>query len=264
MAAAAAALCALDAFLVEPVRIEVTRHTVRGRVQAPLRLAHLSDLHTPGLGRRERRLLALLGRERPDAIVITGDAVFDGALLGRGWRKEDPAAYEPVRALLGRMRAPLGVFLVHGNWENWRRLPGERGFYAAAGVRLLVNEAHPLRPDVWLVGLDDPWRGEPDVAAARKGVPAGAFEVALFHSPALFDRLPEGVELALAGHTHGGQVRPPLLPVLWLPPGAGRYVAGWYARGASRLHVSRGVGTSTLPVRFRCRPELAMITVVPA
>lgn len=258
-----AALCAADALLVEPFWIEVTRHTVRARVRTPLRLAHLSDLHTAGLGPRERRLLALLEHERPEAIVITGDAVFDGALLGRGWRRDDLAAYEPVRALLGRMRAPLGVFLVHGNWENWRRLPGERDFYAGSGVRLLVNEAHALRPDAWLLGLDDPWKGEPDPAAARRDVPAGSFEVALFHSPALFDVLPGDVELALAGHTHGGQVRPPFLPVFWLPAGAGGYLAGWYQRGASRLYVSRGVGMSTLPVRFRCRPELALITVVP-
>jgi hypothetical protein len=88
--------------------------------------------------------------------------------------------------------------------------------------------------------------------------------LALFHSPDLFDAVAPKVDLALAGHTHGGQVSLPLLGPPWLPPGSGAYVDGWYQRGAARMHVSRGVGTSILPVRFLCRPEVAVVELIPS
>jgi uncharacterized protein len=260
---AAGLLAGLYAWAVEPYWIEVTRHRVPARLEAPLTIAHLTDLHTYGLGRRERGLLALLERERPDAIVITGDTVIDGDLFLPVPGTRDDPAYARAASLLGRLRAPLGVWTVRGNWENVRRTRDERGFYERNGVRLLLNEARELRAGVWLAGFDD-IQGSPDLAATARQVPPGVFVVALFHSPAYFDALDGRWPLALAGHTHGGQVRPPLVPPFWLPAGSGRYVGGWYGNGGSRLYVSRGVGTSTLPIRFRCRPEVALITLSPS
>ncbi len=65
-------------------------------------------------------------------------------------------------------------------------------------------------------------------------------------------------DLAFAGHTHGGQVRLPLVGPLWLPPGSGRFVEGWYEEAGTKMYVSRGVGTSVLPVRLLCAPEIAI------
>ena len=137
----------------------------------------------------------------------------------------------------------------------------ERAFYQRNGARLLSNEVHELRPGVWLAGFDDVY-SDPNAGALGQ-IPSGAFVIALFHSPTYFDAIAGRVDLALAGHTHGGQVRLPFVSP-WLPPGSGRYVAGWYEAGGSKLYVSRGIGTSMLPLRFRCRPELALITVGPA
>ncbi len=244
---------AVDAFLIEPNWIEVTRYDARTLsprfAGAPLKIAHLSDLHTSGLGFRERRLLALLAAEQPDVIVVTGDTI-----AGRG-------NLEATRGLLTRLHAPLGVWVVRGNWENWKPYRNERAFYASAGVNFLLNEARPVREGVWMVGLDDPSSGSPDLEAALQGVPRDAFALALFHAPAYFDRVAKRCPLALAGHTHGGQVRFPFVRPLWLPPGSGRFLEGWYEGGSSRMYVSRGVGTSILPVRFLCRPELAIITL---
>ncbi len=239
---------AVDGFLIEPSWIEVTRHTVQAPFAGPLKIAHLSDLHTYEVSRRERRLLALLEAEKPDLIVVTGDT------LARS------GSHEACRQLLSRLHAPLGVWLVRGNWENWRPVKGEHAFYASAGVHFLLNEARPVRRDVWIVGLDDPSTGSPNLGAL-KDVPPSAFVIALFHSPSYFDQVAGRCPLALAGHTHGGQVRVPFLRPLWLPRGSGRFLAGWYDMSGSRMYVSRGVGTSVLPVRFRCRPELAILTV---
>lgn len=250
MAAAAGALLAW-VFWIEPNWIEVTRHRVRAPVDSPLTIAHLTDLHSFGLGRRERKLLALLRRERPDLIVVTGDTV------------DKRSSHEKVREVYRQLSAPLGVWAVRGNWEILRPAKDEEGFYRSAGVRYLKNSSCPLKSNVWMVGLDDATEGSPDWEKALEGVPKGAFAVTLFHSPEFFDRLDGRGPLALCGHAHGGQVVFPGLGVLWLPRGCGRYSAGWYSKNGSRMYVNRGVGTSILPLRFLCRPELAILTLEP-
>jgi predicted MPP superfamily phosphohydrolase len=239
-------VCAIDAFVVEPHWLEVTHHVRHARVSKALRIAHVSDLHTGGFGVREEALLAALARERPDVIVLTGDVVDDGNL-------------ENARPLLTQLHPPLGIFAVEGNWEHWRPVTDAAAFYASAGARLLSNDAVKLRDDVTLVGLDDALAGLPDSNGALARAPKGIVTLAAFHSPVAYDDLAQRVDLALAGHTHAGQVRLPFFGAIWRPPGSGRYDHGWY----DELYVSRGVGTSLLRVRFLCRPELAIIDVVP-
>jgi predicted MPP superfamily phosphohydrolase len=260
----AGSLALLYASAIEPAWLEVTRHRIPARVAEPLTIAHLSDLHTAGIGRRERALLAALEAAKPDLIAVTGDSIPDTGFAVPTSPKLDDHAYAGVEALLARLRAPLGVWLVRGNWENWRRLSDERAVYARSGATLLVNEGRLVRRDVWLAGLDDAWTGRPDVDAALRDAPPRAFRIVLFHAPASFLDSAGRSGLSLAGHTHGGQVRLPLLPPLWLPAACAGYVEGWYEREGSRMYVSRGIGTSTLPVRFLCRPELALVTLAPA
>ncbi|HKV03995.1 MAG TPA: metallophosphoesterase [Candidatus Acidoferrales bacterium] len=247
-----AGAAAVDGLFVEPYRIEVTHYTVSGRVAAPLKIAHLSDLHTHGLGQRERRMLEVLAAEKPDIIVITGDSL--------GNRSAD---YEMCRDVYMQLHAPLGVWFVRGNWENERPLRHERAFYQEAGVHLLLNASQQVQPGVWLVGLDDPYSGTARPDAALAGVPSSAYKIALFHSPAFFDRIAGRVNLCLTGHTHGGQVRLPYVRPLWLPKGCGRFVEGWYQERGTKMYVNRGLGMSMLPVRFHCRPEITFITIVP-
>jgi len=245
---------------IEPYWIEVTRHGVLAPIDGRLTIAHIADLHTYGLGRRERSLLAILEREKPDVILLAGDNVIDGDLFGPQLGLRNDPSYARAAELLGRLHAPLGVWTVRGNWENIRHLSDERAFYDRSGVRLLLNEARELRPGVWLAGLNDIQSG-PDAAGTGRQIPAGAFVIGLFHSPASFDSISGNWPLALAGHTHGGQLRLPFLRPLWLPEGSGSYVAGWYEAKGSKLYVSRGLGTAMLPLRFLCRPELALITI---
>lgn len=237
------------AALVEPYWIEVTRHRVKARLASPLKIAHVSDLHTRGVNRRERTLLKILEDEKPDMIVITGDSL-DRAGTAQGYGE-----------LLRHFHAPLGVWVVKGNHECWNPIPNEREFYRSAGVNFLLNESAKPRDDLWLIGFDDAFGGSPDVAAAVAGVPSDAYRVALFHSPGFFDQAAPHCDIALAGHTHGGQVRLPLVGALWLPPHSGGFESGWFERDGARMYVSRGLGTSLVGLRFNCRPELAIITL---
>lgn len=245
-------LCvAVDALFIEPYDLEVTRHTIEAPIPAPLTIAHVTDLHTRGLGRLERDLVAAIERERPDAIVVTGDTNTPGS------------TFDEMRAVLERLRAPLGAWAVRGNHEIWKLRGRDRELYESSGLRYLENEAAELAPGVWIVGLDEAVWGRPDPSAFDRA-PRDAFRIALFHSPVAFDALASRCDLAFAGHTHGGQIRPPLLPVSWLPRGTGPYLEGWYAREGARMYVSRGLGTTGPPARFRCRPELAIVHLTPA
>jgi predicted MPP superfamily phosphohydrolase len=249
----------LYAFFVEPDWVEVTRPTlapgapvrdvlpVRSAAGA-LRVLHLSDLHGNIPGPREAAVLATIEREKPDLVVLTGDTC-------------DTGRFGPYASFLAALHAPLGVFAVEGNWEHWRPAEDEVATYRSAGITLLVNESRKLRDDLWIVGFDDQTGGRPDAVKALRDVPASVTTLALMHSPGFFDSIAGRVTFALAGHTHGGQVCAPGLGPLWLPQGCGRYVAGVYEERGSTMYVSRGLGTSMLPVRFFSRPEIALVTL---
>ncbi|MBI2395777.1 MAG: metallophosphoesterase [Deltaproteobacteria bacterium] len=242
-----ALLCAVDA-VVEPHLLVVSHHA-RSAPTKRVRVAHLSDLHTGGFGLRERKLVARVAEERPDLIAITGDTVDEG----------DLEVARPVLTALAALKPPLGVVAVHGNWEHWRPVRGDaRAFYASTGVRFLDNESVKVRDDLWIVGLDDPFAGHADVATAFARVPANVATIALMHAPIGHPAIDGRATIALAGHTHGGQVRVPWFGPLWRPPGSGDYDRGWY-EGKTPLHVSSGSGTSVLRVRFACLPEIAIL-----
>ena len=234
---------------VEPYWIETTHHEIKGAIKSPLKICHLSDLHVRSFGVRERRVLAIIEEEKPDAILISGDSFID------------PDTVPALKAFLAKLKAPLGVWGVRGNWENWHRVPKEAAFYRDLGMRFLVNEATSLRDDVWIVGFDDASSGVPTPETTLSKVPAEIFKIGLFHAPGFFLRIAGRIDLSLAGHTHGGQLRLPFLPPLYLPPGCRGFVQGWYQQNGSKMFVSRGIGTSILNMRFLARPEVAIINI---
>ena len=234
---------------IEPYVIEVTHHRLSAPLKSPIKIAHLTDLHTYGMGRRERQMLEILEHEKPDLIVISGDQV------------SDISGYDGCREVLQKLSAPLGVWVVLGNHDHWSPPPGGREFYDSIGVNFLLNQSKAVRDDLWIVGFDDAMTGRPDFNIAMRDVPPDVYKIALFHSPIYFETVAGKCDLALAGHTHGGQVRIPYVKPGWLPRGCKDYIEGWFERDGSKMYVSRGLGMSILPVRFNCRPEIAIITL---
>lgn len=255
LAITVAAACGvfIYAVAIEPFLIEVTHHSVSAPIHTPLKIAHLTDLHTKGIGRREEKLLSILDVEKPDIIVVTGDTNSGGANYG------------DCRKLLSRFKAPFGVFLVRGNWENWFPLEGseEHEFYRSLGVTFLLNENTRVNDEVSIVGLDEMVWGQSRPEAAFKGIDPKSYTIALFHSPAEYDEVSARCNLAFTGHSHGGQICLPFIGSVWLPRGCGSYVKGWYSKGDSKMYVSRGLGTSILPMRLLSRPEVAFFYITP-
>jgi len=263
-----AGAAAMDAMVVEPGRLKV------GRVEVPacehadrlvgLRVAHLSDLHVGAVGWRPgtiARAVEVCNSEGVDLIAITGD------LIGKG-------TYADVALeLLSSLRTDVPRVAVLGNHDHvYGRRPMEallRGL-RDLGVLVLRNEAvglHLRHGPVWLVGVDDGYSMRDDLERALSGLDVEHFpRMLLTHYPDVADRLePGGSQLTLAGHSHGGQVRLPIL-ARKVCDGHARtsYSRGLYLANGNPLHVSPGVGMSGMPLRFRNWPEVTILSFVPA
>ena len=224
----------------------------------PLRIAFASDFHAGST--TDARLLTAAVQQiealEPDVVLLGGDFVSVRS-----------ADIHPLAELLAKVHAPLGKFGVFGNHDKRANLTVVRQALERAGVRILVNEVARLSAphgDVSIIGFDDPIIGEPDGALLDdvEGV-----RIVLMHAPdgmlAIGERR---FDLAVAGHTHGGQVRIPGAPIPYLPHGAlsRTYPAGAYHLGDAgdqTLVVSRGVGCSTIPIRLACAPEVHLVVI---
>lgn len=213
-------------------------------------IAHLGDLHLTGdVGYGfHRRVAEVVGDARPDLIVLSGD------LLDR----DD--GHEVFSGIYGGLSAPLGVAFVLGNHDA-RHLPEQtRRTLAGLGWRDLGGRAEAVGDGaVFLAGDERPWfRHEPPEVRHQDG----AVRILVSHSPDNFSAaVGAGYDLVLSGHNHGGQVRLPGLGAVYSPSRTGtRYACGLFRRGGTTLHVTRGLGAQ-IPLRYRCPPELAFLTL---
>lgn len=244
-----------DMVLIEPRRLRIETLAIPTRQGGgPVRIVQLSDLHLSEFDGYFRTVAEQVANLSPDLIVLTGDYL------------EQERNIRGVTAFLRRLKAPHGVFAVQGNWEYWSRLEGEnlRRHFSAAGVRLLIDERADVeikgRP-LSILGLDFPSSSDRLRQLMEQAAP-DRFNLLLSHVPAFaHELLDRRIGLILCGHTHGGQVRLPLLPPLVLPRFSGRFVAGAYRVGQGNipLYVNRGIGTSVFPIRLACRPEITLI-----
>lgn len=265
--ATGAALVLADAWFFEKYFFQVKRFRIgKKSSRRPVRIVLLTDLHFKvSFWPFHRRLLRKLTALRPDLILVTGDLIDEHGTPG------------PARKFAGRIRPDVPWLVIPGNHDNKNKVSRQtlRKLVEARKGHLLVNETVHLTVNgtsFTVTGLDDFIEGESNLAEAVRNVGNESNHLLLIHSPLQ----QEGVLQALqhinaqrgasqqlniryifAGHTHGGQVRlPGFVPVL--PEGAGDYVNGWYNASAPYLYVSKGFGTSAVPLRFGARPEITL------
>ena len=226
-----------------------------------LRVAVVSDLHTgaPHVGERKlERIVAKVNTARPDLVALVGDYADPTVPLG------EPVAPERVAELLGDLHARLGVFAVLGN-HDWYHY-GERVPRALreAGIEVLENDAVAVERGgevLWVAGLADMRERHADVTVALAMVPPGQALLALTHDPDMFPQLRDRANVTLAGHTHGGQVGVPLVRRAVAPSRRG-YTGGEVREAGGYMYVSRGVGTTGLPIRLASPPEIAVLRLL--
>ena len=244
----------IHAVWVDTAHVEVTHHVMSGKPSAApaIKVVQLSDLHIQRMGPFEHQVLSEVQRIAPDLVVFTGD------MLDR------PEALEALLSFWSGLGS-LPKIAVLGNWEHWSGvdlLALKQGLEARGG-KLLVNESHAMPLSgrmLQVVGLDDYTASAPNAGLLESIGPGPS--LVLQHSPGWFQTA-DVVQRrwqatgCLSGHTHGGQLALLGFPV-WRPRGSGSYLAGRYELPFCSLYVSRGLGTSILPVRWGARAEIAV------
>lgn len=220
-----------------------------------LKIAHLSDLHVGQDVPDDfiRQALKLAQQEKPDLIILTGDFV------SYNWEN-----LRRMRSAFRVLKAKFGVFACLGNHDSF--CDREKHVCAElkhAGVQVLDNDAVQIGQSFWLAGLGDPTTQRDDLQQALRNVPADACCLLMSHAPDAIDQAAQaGVDLVLAGHTHGGQVclpviGPPLVPAKHGP----KYAQGLFSHKQTRMFVTRGIGVVTPAYRLNCPPEVAILTL---
>jgi predicted MPP superfamily phosphohydrolase len=253
-------------FFIEPNRLVVRRETLESenwpsRLDG-LKIAVLSDLHvgSPYIDERKVRLIAERTNElQPDLIVILGDYMASNR---HGSHRVEPEVFAPI---LKDLHAPFGVYSVLGNHDWWYKGTKVRRALEDNGIKVLENESVNIDvrgEPLWLVGLGDLWTRPQHIEQTIAQVPEGATIVALTHNPDIFPQVPSRVNLLLAGHTHGGQVRFPLIGSVVESSRYGeRYEKGHVSENGHDLFVTTGIGTSIAPVRFGVPPEIVLLEI---
>jgi predicted MPP superfamily phosphohydrolase len=260
--------------VIEPLGLIVTPYTLNppgwpaGR---KLTITVIADLHAGGPDMtlpHIRHVIDKANALQSDLVVLLGDF--------KAWyRFKTEPVDDPIWAeQLARLNAPLGIWAILGNHDWWHDITGVRTALAHVGIPLLENDAVLLGSagqQFWLAGLGDQlahrirrgkFRGVDDLPGTLARVKTDDPVLLLAHEPDIFPAVPERVSLTLAGHTHGGQIR---LPLVWphlVPSKYGaRFAYGHIIEQDRHMIVSGGLGTSIVPARLGVPPEIVHVTL---
>jgi len=259
-AATLGVICMVYGYFIEPYWPSVTHAIVPTAKLAagarPIRVVHISDIHSDGQPRLEQRLPALIAAEKPDVIVFTGDAI------------NSPAGLPIFRRCLGELSAIAPTFAVKGNWDAlfWRNLD----LFGKTGARELDGDAVEVNVRGTRLCLAGAPVGQPGLKEqALSKVKPEDLSIFLYHYPsAVLEAAGKHVDLLCAGHTHGGQVALPFYgAIITLSKLGKQYESGLYRHANTWLYVNRGIGMEggwTPRIRFCARPEISVIDLVPA
>jgi predicted MPP superfamily phosphohydrolase len=224
-----------------------------------LRIGFMADTHGGSVVRPAdiERALALLLAAEPDLLLFGGDYV-----------SESPRHITDAAAVLGNVAdtTRFGSLAVLGNHDYANGAGRMTAALEKRGIQVLRNDSARIGDDtgeLWIAGIDDALLGSADVQAAFVNVPASARAIALWHEADWAEQVAKhGAFLQLSGHSHGGQVRLPIAGPIAAPAGGKRFVEGLNFAAGMPVYTARGVGVYRPPLRFRCPPEVTLVTLV--
>lgn len=236
-----------------------------------LSITVIADLHAggPAMGiERVRQVVDAAQALNSDLVVVLGDYFATHRFI------TEHVPHSAWAAELGRLKARLGVYAILGNHDWWFDIAGVRGALAAVRIPVLENDAVLLKDGgrrFWLAGIGDQlaywlgpnhFRGVDDLPDTLAKVTTEDPVILLVHEPDIFTRVPPRVALTLAGHTHGGQIKFPFIPPLWVPSQYGpRFAYGHIVERNRHMIVSGGLGCSKVPLRLGVPPEIVRVTL---
>ena len=239
------------AFFVEPNMLEVKNLKFQNSELAGLRIVFASDFHIkPYEKYRLKKIVKTINKQNPDIILLGGDFV-------NSHRKNLTYPINKIALELKKLKAPLGIYTVLANHDGWQ------GKYEIAktlrenGINVLENSNKKIN-NFYVAGVEDIQTGNPDITKTLENTEENT--ILLTHSPDIFPKVPDTVMLTLAGHTHGGQIVFPGMEPLLVPSVYGKkYAYGLKKENGKIMYISKGMGTSILPLRFNCKPEIVVM-----
>lgn len=214
-----------------------------------MKIAVMADFHFDDYGDRGliRRAVKAINEEKVDFVCLPGDFV-----------SRESEGVIPLCEELGNLRSRLGTYGMMGNHDT-HLAPAALRAMADAGIKMLVNESKEF-DHFALAGIDSYCRGNSDLPGVIRSIDNRKPVILGWHEPDTFDTYADPrIALQISGHTHGGQICAPLYGPILLPIFGKNYPYGLYQRGENSLFVTRGIGTLTIPARFLCAPELALL-----
>lgn len=226
---------------------------------AGLTIAQLSDIHHgiyTGLD-YINRCVEIANSLKPDLVALTGDFTYGGSRY-----------VEPCAELLKGLKALVGVYAVLGNHDYYAGASRVARALRDAGLNLLIDAQDLIEhrgSKLCLIGVDDLYYGDTNIDRLMRNVPKEAPKIVLSHNPDFIEEFAvkgRHIDFMMSGHTHGGQIRFPVVGAPHISSSYGqRYAVGLNRNGSMQVYTTRGIGSILLPARFDCPPEIALYTL---
>ena len=250
--------CFAWGFFIEPHMLKTKIYQLKNNQLKGLKIAFISDIHaSPKQHEHLKEIVKQVNSHKPDIILLGGDFV-------KGHGIESSMPIKQIADELGNFQAKYGVWGVLGNHDWWYGGEKIAQILKQNGINILMNENvlinNPIKP-FYLAGIEDLTTRSPDLFKALNNTQKPV--ILLSHNPDIFPKVPSQVFLTLAGHTHGGQINIPFYGPIFTSSKFGKeYAYGKIEENGHTLIVTKGIGTSILPMRFFCAPEIVIIEFI--
>ncbi|QXP53506.1 MULTISPECIES: metallophosphoesterase [unclassified Cellulophaga] len=250
----------LDSFWIEKYIIDWNTHDLSDGAKQKIKIIQLSDLHLKEIKYFHKTIAQKINTEKPDIVVFTGDTIS---------RRN---TYHILEQFLKLIDPEIFKIAILGNKEYDAKvaMPLFRATFKKYNGIVLINENYAFLKDkraINIIGIDDFLRGSSNFKTAIHHIDTQLDTIVLNHCPAYTDVIDAlnseenlKIKVVLSGHTHGGQITFFGIP-FYTPGGSGDYVKGWYQKITTKMYVSKGIGTTALPIRFFARAEASIFYV---
>lgn len=242
-------------YFIEPNKLEVTNYTIQDKELSGVKIVFASDFHIKPYGqKRLEKIVEIINKQNPDVVVSAGDFVC-------GHTEKSTMHPQKIAEGLAKVKSKYGFYTTLGNHDGWYDRWYIKELLEKQNIKVLNNKNEKLQingKEIFIAGVEDMMTAFPNMEDALKGTKTPT--ILLTHTPDVFPEIPRNVNLTLAGHTHGGQVRLPIIgPIFTASNYGNKYAIGLVEENGKKLITTRGIGVSILPFRFNCLPEIVVI-----